>query len=45
MKAGRKLLEKEKLRQDMIQAQERNVKPDSVNKIYGLLRELTQLQG
>ena len=45
VKAGRKLLEKEKLRQDMIQAQERNVKPDSVNKIYGLLRELTQLQG
>ncbi|WP_318709039.1 MGDG synthase family glycosyltransferase [Candidatus Acetatifactor stercoripullorum] len=45
VKAGRKLLEKEKLRQDMIQAQERNVKPDSVNKIYGLLRELAQLQG
>lgn len=42
VKAGRKLLGREKLRQDMAQAQKRNCKPDAVKKIYDLLKELSQ---
>ena len=42
VRAGRKLLSKEKLRQDMTEAQKRNVKPDSAKKIYELLKELAQ---
>lgn len=41
VKAGRRLLSREKLRQDMMEAQKRNVKPDSVIKIYQLLKELS----
>ena len=42
LRAGRRLLEKENLRRQMIRAQEENAKPDSVKKVYRLLEELTQ---
>lgn len=41
VKAGRRLLSGKKLRQDMIYAQESNIRPDSVKRIYHLLRELS----
>lgn len=45
MKAGQKLLAKEKLRETMIQAQKIHGKPDAVKRIYELLEEAARLKG
>lgn len=42
LRAGQKLLNKEKVRKEMIRAQKKNSKPDAVVKIYQLLVKLTE---
>lgn len=42
LRAGRRLLERENCRREMIKAQAENAKPDAVKRIYGLLESLSE---